>query len=153
MQKWDLFGYEVEIDAEKTKKWYDAGNGGVLCDCAYCRNFLKVVEQGLLPAPITDVLKQLGISPEDSDEVLNLFVTDNQGYYEICYPLMGQVFNPTERKESEDGPVMIKSKEFPWGEVCCSSSCHYAGDYYLPDQHFRMIFTLMLPWVLDEPIG
>ena len=150
MTAMDLFGYQVEIDVEETKKWYEAGGGGVLCDCAYCRNFLKVVEQGLLPAPITDVLKQIGISPEDSDEVLNLFVTDDQAYYEFCYPLFGQVFNPTERRESEDGPLMIYSNRFPWGEVCCTSAKRWSGDSEISGQYFRLVFTLMLPWVLEE---
>ena len=151
MTAMDLFGYSVEIDKERTKKLYERTCEDS-CDCCYCRNFSKVLEQGLLPAPITEVLKQLDLAPEDTDEVCEICEVDNRPFYEFSYLLIGQVFNPDERREREDGPLMIGYKKFPWGGVSCSSGLEYSGDRDISEPHFRMVFTVTLPWVLDEPV-
>ena len=151
MKKMDLFGYSVEIDKERTKKLYERTYDGT-CDCCYCRNFWKVLEQGLLPAPVTEVLRQLGLVPEDTDEVNHLVTIGNELSYQFSYLLIGQIINPDEHREREGGPVIIGYKKLPWGGVCCSSRLEYSGDRDVPEPHFRMEFTVALPWLLDEPL-
>lgn len=63
MKKFDLFGVQVEIDEEATKKWYDiAKEWG--CDCGDCRHFVALAKKRKLPSAVLEILEQFGIASE-----------------------------------------------------------------------------------------
>ena len=64
MKVYNLFGYQVEIDKEATKKWYDTFNGWG-CDCAHCQNFLLLAKKRELPGAVLEILNDFGILPEN----------------------------------------------------------------------------------------
>ncbi len=44
MEKYNLCNYQVEIDKNATKKWYEESDGW-RCECGHCRNFLKLAKK------------------------------------------------------------------------------------------------------------
>ena len=59
MKKYDLFGYQVEIDESATRKWYEnAEEWG--CDCGDCRHFVSLAKKRELPDELIETLAQYG---------------------------------------------------------------------------------------------
>ena len=64
MKKYNLFGYQVEVNKQATKEWYSKFKGWG-CDCEHCKNFLLLAKKRQLPEPILDTLKELDVKLED----------------------------------------------------------------------------------------
>lgn len=55
MNRYNLFGYEVEIDETATKEWY-ANAYGWDCPCEDCKHFISLAKKRELPAVIIPTL-------------------------------------------------------------------------------------------------
>lgn len=133
----NLFSHQAHMDLNATKAWY-AQSSGWNCDCGHCRNFIRLATQRKLPAPILDVLDELGIPAEKATYVCEI-LPEKEGFlyqfsYRICGTFHGEVSS------------ILQS----WGEIRC---CHEPYPYGAPDfptPHFDLEFWVTLPCILDE---
>ena len=135
MQKLDLFGYQVEFDADLTHTWYaTAGEWG--CECGHCRNFLKLAGNNALPPAIIETLEVLGIPPKKATYVGELY-TDGDGiHYQFSYRLAGAILFAPDH-EDPDHPGRCCHEPYPYG----------APDF--PPRHFDLEFFAVLPWAAE----
>ena len=137
MNEFYLFGYQVEIDKEATKDWYDTFKGW-RCDCEHCQNFLLLAKKKELPNAVLQTLGILGVLPEKPTYVCEISSEEGQILYQFSYRIAGNII-----KEKEG---FIEEPE--WGEARC---CHEIYPYGAPDfptPHFDLGFWIRLPWIL-----
>lgn len=140
MEKRDLFGFSVEVDADSTRDWYaEAEDWG--CTCVSCRNFLVLAWKRMLPGPALDTLDSLGISPEKATYVCELTHDESGHCYEFSYRIAGNILSGDE----------MASVSLGWGSVLCFHEPYPYGAPHFPKPHFDLDFSITLPWVLDEP--
>ncbi len=138
MQKYDFWGYQVEIDKTATLDWYEkAGHWG--CECGHCRNFLALANRKKLPAPVIEVMDEFGIPLEKATYVCMVY-SDAQGmHYQFSYRIAGRILETPEQERVEQ-----------WGQVRCCHECYPYGAPDFPEPHFDLEFWTILPWVLEE---
>jgi len=138
MQKHRFGSCQVEIDENRTAKWY-AGFDGWGCGCGHCRNFLKLAKRKELPEHIIEILDELTILPEKATYVGQLFTDDLGIHYQFSYRIAGTITDTQEKQETQSG------KE----GRCCHEPYPYGAPNF-PEPHFDLEFYATLPWVLEE---
>ena len=138
MLKTNLFGYEVEIDAETTAIWYAAAEGWG-CTCGHCRNFLALASESALPSPVIETLSGLNIAPEKATYVCEMTPEENGFLYQFSYRIAGSILSGEEPPENE-----------AWGNGHCCHEPYPYGAPGFPTPHFDLEFWVTLPWVLEE---
>jgi len=133
MTKHNLFGFHVEIDEESTLRWYAAAEDWS-CDCGDCRNFLALARERELPTVVLEKLDQLGIPPEKTTYVCQLYPDENGRHYQFSYRIAGSI---------------LSGKATETVGRCCHEPYPYGAPDF-PEPHFDLEFDLTLPWVLDE---
>ena len=145
--------YELEVDAERTRKFYQQ-NSGISCDCDGCQNFVKAISQ--LPEPVKAFLDQFGIDPANPAEVSAIYApSDDTVFYDGFYHICGTILQGTEPY------IQIGEKQFQLDMQYCieldaESSVFFTNDVHLLDQNFpkpvvQMNVFFTLPWVLPRP--
>ena len=137
MKKYNLFGYQVEVNKQETEEWYSKFKGW-RCDCRHCKNFLLLAKKRQLPALILDTLKEFEIPPEKPTYVCEITSEDEKLLYQFSYRIAGK-----KMMEKDD-----TQEKLEWGEVRC---CHEIYPYGAPDfptPHFDLEFLVHLPWIL-----
>ena len=142
MTERDLFGFRVEIDEEATRAWYAQADEWD-CDCGDCRNFLKLAQDRTLPTPVLEILDGLDIPPEKSTDVCEYGPEEGGRHYGLCYRIAGKILSSDEQRHSA---------QLDWGRGGCFHDT-YPGAPGFPEPNFDLYFSLVLPWVLDEPRG
>ncbi len=138
MKKHNFGNYQVELDIEATSKWY-AHSESWGCECAHCRNFLKLANKKELPERIIEILDELSISPEKATYVCKLFTDEAGIHYQFSYRIAGTII---------DIPITVDGEN--WNEGCCRHESYPYGAPNFPDPHFDLEFYATLPWVLEE---
>ena len=129
MKKYDLFGYQIEIDESATRKWYEnADEWG--CDCGDCRHFVSLVKKRELPDELIATLAQLGIVPEKATYVCEMLKEDGLSLYQFSYRIAGNIIK--ERPADK--------KDYGWGEVYCRHEIYPYGAPGFPATHFDLEF-------------
>ena len=135
MEKYNLYNYQVEIDKNATKKWYEESDGW-RCECVNCRNFLKLAKTKKLPLHIMQILNELDIPPEKATYVCELYTDDRGIHYQFSYRIAGTIVDAPSIEYVEEGH-------------CCHETYPYGAPNF-PEPHFDLEFFKILPWVLDE---
>lgn len=150
MERYNFFGYEVEVDLETTQRWYAKARGWPGKDVG-SRNFRAFVRKGQLPAFVLEYLDKLGIPPRKATYILRTGADpsdhDRNGY-SISYRIAGNILSEVEWKARQltlDGPIIIGPK----GWCLHEPSPRCAPKF--PEPHFDLEFKISIPWVLDEP--
>lgn len=139
--KTEFFGAcQTGVDPEATRKWYAQADDWD-CDCGDCRNFLKLARERKLPAPVLEILDELGIPPEKSTDVCELGPAEGGRIYDFSYRVAGYILSGDGRRSSA---------HLDWGTGSCFHDS-YPGAPGFPEPHFDLGFTMVLPWVLEEP--
>ena len=134
MKEFDLFGYQVEIDEQATKEWYDrADEWG--CDCGDCRYFVALAKQRELPAVVLEVLDQFRIAPEKATYVCEMITEDDWILYQFSYRMVGNILKEREGKTPDLGKVEVR---------CCHEPYPYGAPGF-PEPHFDLEFWVRLP--------
>ena len=101
-----------------------------------------------------EILDQLHIPPEKATYVCELYHTEDwreKGLlYQFSWRLAGTILDKPAGEDSGTawGPIV----KFPWGEwVLGHETCPV--DPKFPAPHFDLECVMVLPWVLDAPIG
>ena len=145
--------YELEVDAERTRKFYHR-NGGISCDCDGCQNFTKAISQ--LPDPVKAFLDQFGIDPAKPAELSAIYApSDDTVFYDGFYHICGTILQGTEPY------IQIGEKHFQLDtkysiELDAENSVFFSNDVHLLDDNFpkpvfQMNVFFTLPWVLPKP--
>ena len=137
MKEYNLVGYQVEIDKEATKNWYDTFNGWG-CDCAHCQNFLLLARKKELPSVVLKILNDFGILPEKPTYVCEITSEEGQILYQFSYRIAGNIL-----KEKEDA---VSNSE--WEDARCCHEIYPYGAPGFPTPHFDLEFWVRLPWIL-----
>ena len=140
MEKQNLFGFSVEVDADATRGWY-AKTEEWGCTCTSCRNFIALARKRMLPGPVLDTLDSLGLPPEKVTYVCELTRDGPRHCYEFSYRIAGSILSGDE----------TASVSLGWGSVLCFHEPYPYGAPHFPKPHFDLDFSITLPWVLDEP--
>ena len=138
VRKYDFWGFQVELDEKATRDWY-AESKGWGCDCGHCRNFLALARKNALPAPVMEVLNELGISPEKATYVCEMYPDGTGFFYQFSYRMAGNILGESGTADAQE-----------WGEVRCCHEPYPYGAPGFPTPHFDLEFWLTLSWVLDE---
>ena len=140
MKEYNLFGYQVEINENATKDWYEKSKGW-RCDCAHCQNFLLLAKKKELPTEVLDTLNGFAI-PSEKPTYVGEFTKENGCHlYQFSYRIAGSIL--------EEGT----GEKLEWGEARC---CHEIYPYGAPDfptPHFDLEFWVELPWILKYPFS
>ncbi len=105
------------------------------CDCAWCRNFYKAVDQAY--PNLRQFLAKFGIRVDAPDEVIAFTPTLCSNYYAVC----GSILNRGEQPIMIDG-ITIEPQLSQEAMVNTS----------LEPVFFLYVGCMDLPWVLDEPM-
>lgn len=135
MQKRNLCNYQVEIDKNATKKWYEQ-SAGWKCECRNCHNFLKLAKSNKLPLYIAKILNELDIPPEKATYVCELYTDDRGILYQFSYRIAGTIIEAPREENVKEGH-------------CCYETYPYGAPNF-PEPHFDVEFFEILPWILDE---
>lgn len=134
-------GWTAEVDEAATRLWYQSAlDWG--CDCGHCRNFLALARARQLPEAILERLDELGIPPEKTTELSELYHEGDKLLYDLHYRVAGRIM----ARPAEDAP---QSESGLW---CMEEDFYPNGAEGFPEPCFDLSFSPWLPWVLDEPV-
>ena len=141
MLKYNLWGYEVEIDENATTAWYTTSNIWG-CECGECRNFLALAQKKAFPLPVLQVLDMLNIPPEKATYVCELYPVHGGHCYQYSYRIAGTIL-------AKSASPMVQS----WGMGLCCHELYPYGAPNFPEPHFDLEFSLNLPWILEDNLN
>lgn len=134
--------WKFDIDIAQTME-YSGAEAAEHCDCAYCRNFYAAVDTQY--PELRPFLVQFGIKIEAPDELMP-YDYEGKMYYDGAYMVCGRII------QSGEKPMIIR-------DVCiCATAGNSPSDaidfnHNCPEPCFALdISTIVLPWVLDEPM-
>lgn len=134
----------LEIDAEKTKEFYDKIKVEDGCNCSYCRNYIMACET--FPKEVMDFFTMLGIDPRKEGEFIEWGI-DNIGHlYTGFYHLVGKIINKPNKAKDFDDLKAIEIDNFKF---------YFTDDLDLVPKNFpkpviQLNFEVTLPWLLDD---
>ena len=134
MKEYNLFGFQVDIDEDATKEWYDKADEWS-CECEDCRHFVALAKKKELPSAVLEILEQFGIAPEKATYVCEIITEEHKVLYQFSYRMAGNILN-----EREQG-----TEKFGWGEVCCGHEPYPYGALGFSEPHFDLEFWVRLP--------
>lgn len=131
-----------DIDLERTMA-YSAAEVMDHCDCAYCRNFYAAVDAHY--PNLRPFLGQFGIDIEAPDEQMPYDI-DGKMCYDSVYMVCGKVISEGK------GPICIDGLLIE-PIVGCEMEKTIHINHGCPNPNFALdVSTVILPWVLDEPL-
>ena len=134
MKEFDLFGYQVEINEEVTREWYDkADEWG--CECGDCRHFVILAKSRKLPTAVIEILEQFGIVPQKATYVCRMDIEEHEILYQFSYRVAGNII------KNRDGGG---ANDFDWGSGYCLQESYPYGAPGFPEPHFDLEFWVRL---------
>lgn len=134
--------YKLDIDAEKTKAFYENKSVGA-CSCAGCRNFEKAVDY--LPSDIRNFFESLGVDIKKSAELSAVFTTANgMVFYSGFCNINGTISEGEISERTAKMMPILKNLEISFQSKC------YLLEKDFPSPAIQMDFAIFLPWVIAE---
>ena len=91
------------MDIEKTRKYYDGLTDADICDCAYCRNYVKEIKAAY--PELAAYLAQLGVDIEKPFETIPIEPANGTMFYSgVQYVVLG---NASHFKETSIGDAQV----------------------------------------------
>jgi hypothetical protein len=135
----EIADWKFDIDLATTME-YSTAEAADHCDCAYCRNFYKVVDESY--PNLRPFLAQFGVDIEAPDELMPFDIGNEMWYYGI-YAISGNILSIGSAPLTCDGVEIKAAKDI---ELHINSEC-------LEPRFFLEVGMIVLPWVLDEPMN
>ncbi len=150
--------YTLDIDAERTRAFYDRPDVKVTseqCTCAGCQNYDKAILQA--PAAVLDFFQSLGIDPRKPAEVFDVMdgLDENgkvyyNGFYHVCGTrLQGEdawVDTAKEMKHLDENRMYALDSSF---KISFEESVLMLHKDF-PTPVLQIEIDAHLPWVLSE---
>ena len=146
--------YKLDIDIDRTRRFYETVDDSLGCDCAGCRNFRKAYP--LIPDAVQGCFRQLGVDIGKPAEMTayvshdgNLTLYD--GFYHICGSILKSptLFIKIDEKHSklnENATIKLTPDHF----VYFTKECALVEKEF-PTSIIQLEIQGDIPWVLDEP--
>ena len=138
MLKYNLWGFEVEIDEYATSAWYKTADLWG-CKCKHCRNFLLAAQKRAFPDSVLQILDKLAIPPEKATYVCELYPIDGGHCYQFSYRIAGKILAECTPPKKQNVGIGI-----------CGYEIYPYGAPNFPEPHFDLEFSLNLSWVLED---
>lgn len=145
MTRVQLGNWVLDIDAEKTKKYYDSITVEEGCNCAYCRNYIKNCKS--FSKEVLDFYAVLGIDPQKEGEFMEFETDTDKHLYMGFYHLVGEIVEKPDVNSSKWDDVNIV--EINNVEFTFTDELDLVPDDF-PRPVIQLEFEVMLPWVLEE---
>lgn len=134
--------WKFHVDMERTME-FSANEAREHCDCAYCQNFYEAVD--IHYPELRQMLASFGLDIEGPQELLP-YDFDGKMYYDSGYVVYGQILHIGKE------PIFVNGLHIhPVSDMGAHDAIHISHD--CSDPCFVLdIGTVVLPWVLDEPL-
>lgn len=145
--------YKLDIDFERTHRFYDTQDNTLGCDCLGCKNYEKAIS--VLSPSVRQFLSQFGLQPEKPAEMSAVYTQDKQLLYDGFFHICGQILDeqdpwvPTGPKSYQLNPGHLLKVSDNCSAYLTSKCGLLDSDFPLPAIQLHISFTL--PWLLDEP--
>lgn len=146
--------YKLDIDIDRTRRFYETVDDSLGCDCAGCRNFRKAYP--LIPDAVQDFFRQLGVDIGKPAEATAYVSRDGtltfyDGFYHICGSILKtpKLFIQMDEKHfrlDKDATIKLTTDHFLYFTDKCALV--EAG---FPAPIIQLEIQGDVPWVLDEP--
>ena len=153
MKQMKIGDWILEVDVERTKDFYQAYHQITEgCDCLSCKNFVTAIK--LIPKPVLDFFRSLGIDPTKEGEVSEYYEKkDSMHLYGGFFHIVGELISGPDCWVETSVEVshlatnnMIEINDFKFGFTYGVSS--------LPDEFpkptVQLEFEGTIPWMLKE---
>lgn len=144
MKRIQLANWILDIDSEKTKKYYDSITIEDNCTCAYCRNYIKACES--FSKDVLDFYKLLGIDPQKEGEFMEYKIDINKHLYSGFYHLIGEIVKRPSNKKTWDDLNIINVDNV---KFVFTDKLDLVPDNF-PKPVIQLEFEVVLPWLLNE---
>ena len=146
--------YKLDIDIDRTRRFYETVDDSLGCDCAGCRNFRKAYP--LIPDAVQGFFRQLGVDIGNPAEMTayvshdgNLTLYD--GFYHICGSIVKspKLFIKIDDKHSqldENATIKLTADHFAY----FTNECGLVENEF-PTPVIQLEIQGTIPWVLNEP--
>ena len=146
--------FKVDVDVERTRRFYETVEDQLGCECAGCRNFRKAYP--LLPDAVQAFFRQLGVDIGKPAEATAYNSYDgNLTFYDGFYHICGTIL------EGREPFIQVDKRHF---QLDKNMTINLTPDYFayftskcgLVDEDFptpviQLEIQGNIPWVLDEP--
>jgi hypothetical protein len=109
MKRIKLLNWILELDAPKTRAYYENLNESDGCSCAYCENYRK--NCNYFSQEVLDFYNSLGIDPKKEGEFMEFKLDKNKHLYSGFYHIVGKINSGSKDiKEGWDKNIIILDK-------------------------------------------
>lgn len=146
--------YKLDVDIDRTRRFYETADQRPGCDCAGCRNFRKAYP--LIPDAVQGLFRQLGVDIGNPAEMTAYVSHDGNmtlyaGFYHICGSILEspKLFIPFDEKCSTldiDATTKLTPDHF----VYFTRECGLVKKGF-PTPIIQLDIQGDIPWVLEEP--
>ena len=146
--------YKLDVDIDRTRRFYETAGGSLDCDCAGCRNFRKAYP--LIDREIQAYFRQFGVDMGKPAEMTAIVSQDGSrtlydGFYHICgrIPDGREPFIQVDGKHyrlDESATVPLNTDSY----VFFTSRCGLLEAGF-PTPAIQIEVFFHLPWLLEEP--
>lgn len=142
MERFELLGWVVEVDAAQTAAYYARHTQ---CSCAYCQNLIATMERW--PLALREALSRMGVNLRQEGEIMELGPeADGLRLYRVGCPVVGRLIS-----KPASAPYC-----WPGGNYTFwfSANPHEYPVYSdLPAPVLFACITARVPWVLQEQLN
>ena len=150
----EFYEYKLDIDIDRTRRFYETVDDSLWCDCAGCRNFRKAYP--LIPNAVQGFFRQLGVDIGKPAEISayvsfdgNLTLYDR--FYHICGSILEapELLIPIDEKSSqldENATIKLTPDHFAYFTNKCA-----LVEKEFPTPTIQLEIQGTIPWVLNEP--
>ena len=146
--------YKLDIDVNRTRRFYETVDSHPGCDCAGCRNFCKAYP--LIHDAVQGFFRQLGVDIGKPAEMTAYVSRDGNttlysGFYHICgsivkSPKLYTQIDETHFQLDHNATIELIPNHF----VYFTDNCALIEEGF-PTPIIQLELQTHVPWVLDEP--
>ena len=150
----DFGNFQLDVDVESTKAFYDMHGKTVLedCGCVNCQNYYEAILKA--SDKVKNFFSSIGIDPQKSPEA-TWFDTNENGiaYYYVIYHLVGTIIQAVDLyKPTEDNTFQLIVENFH--EIDKNFKVGFTSKSVLIEKDFpqpciQLEIEAYLPWVID----
>lgn len=152
-----IFGfgaYKIDVDVERTRRFYETMDDIDWCTCPGCRNFRKAYP--LIPGAVQAFFRQFGVDIGYPTEMSAIASHDGNmtlydGFYHICGSILEspELYIQIDEKTRQLNPEAT-IKLTPDHFVYFTDKCGLIVEGF-PSPIIQLVLQGDVPWVLDEP--
>jgi len=135
----------IEVDVDRTSKFYNGINDEIHCDCLDCQNYRMYLSKN---DAVWSFFQNLGVNPFNDGDYTSYGILENERLlYQGVYHIVGQILSgPTIITDKWSNVKLIKVEDFNIG-FSYELRCVHAD---FPEPIVQLEFEANLPWLLEK---